>query len=80
MTVKDLIRDNDYDIIEWRVTLPEYLGGATTLVGYCKSMNGELISLDGDSYCQETEISHYLEWTSEDGEKCLTIIEAVEWL
>ena len=80
MTVQDLIKDKDYDIIEWRITLPESVGCGTTLAGYCKSVNGELISLDGDSYCQETEITYYLEWTSKDGEKCLTIVEDVEWL
>lgn len=60
MTIKDLIDNNDYDIIEWRVTLPESVGG-TTLFGYCKGVNGELISLDGDSYYSDTEIVHYIE-------------------
>lgn len=79
MTVQDLIKDKDYDLIEWRITLPESVGGGTTLFGCCKSVNGELISLDGDSYYLNTEIVHYLEWVSEDNEKCLTVVEEVEW-
>ena len=33
MTVKDLIKNKDYDYISWRVTLPEKAGGGDTFFG-----------------------------------------------
>ena len=66
MTVKDLIKNKDYDYISWRVTLPEEMGGGDIFIGCTRSENGKLISLDGDSYSEETEILEYKEWSDED--------------
>lgn len=76
MTVNDLIKDKDYDYIEWRATVPEKLGGGDIFTGVSKSINGELISLDGDSYSNNTEILEYEEWENpkEGIEHGLTVI------
>ena len=62
MIVADLIKEKDYDYIEWRSILPEKLGGGDIFTGSCKSLNGELVSLDGDHYSKETEVLEYEEW------------------
>ena len=66
MTVKDLISKKDYDWIGWRYTLPEDLGGGDMFFGVCKSVDGELISLDGDIYDENTEVLSYEEFTNLD--------------
>ena len=82
MTIGNLIEKKDYDYIEWRVTLPERHGGGDELFGCTKSENGKLISLDGDTYSEDTEIISYEEW--EDDEKGikngLTIVFEGEWM
>ena len=82
MTIGELIKDKDYDYISWRVTLPEKAGGGDTFIGESASKNGELISLDGDSYSKETEILRYEEWSDpEKGiENGLTVVYEGEWL
>jgi len=82
MTVGDLIKDKNYDYISWRVTLPEDLGGEDIFFGAAKSENGKLISLDGDSYSECTEIIGYEEWDNpEEGIKNgLTVIYKGEWM
>ena len=50
MIVKDLIKNKDYDYIEWRVTAPPQINEEDIFFGCCKSENGKLIPLDGDSY------------------------------
>ena len=62
MTVGDLIKNKDYDYIEWRAKLPESIGGGDTFFGSCISKNGKLISLDGDSYSKDTEVISFEEW------------------
>lgn len=81
MTVGDLIKNKDYDYISWRITLPEKLGGGDTLFGITSSKNGELISLDGDTYSKEIEVLSYEEWDNpEEGiENGLTIVYEGEW-
>lgn len=66
MTVKDLIQKKDYDYISWRITLPEKVGGGDTFWGCTSSKNGNLISLDGDTYDENTEILSYEEWSDEE--------------
>ena len=62
MTVADLIKHKDYDYMCWRIILPEWLGGGDTFMGATRSKNGELISLDGDTYCENREVLRYSEW------------------
>lgn len=63
MVIGDLIKNKDYDYIEWRATLPENLGGGDIFFGVSKSENGKLISLDGDNYSEDTEVFSYEEWS-----------------
>ena len=82
MTVKDLIENKDYDYISWRVTLPKDLVAGDTFMGASKSVNGELITLDGDTYCEETEVLNYEEWSNpEKGiASGLTIVVEGHWI
>ena len=82
MTVKDLIKNKDYDYISWRITVPERFGGGDTFFGSTKSVNGELIALDGDIYYEETEVLSYEEWdNSEAGIKNgLTVVFEGHWI
>ena len=64
MTIKDLIKNKDYDYISWRRISPEDIDGDDIFFGATKSENGKLISLDGDYYSENTEIISYEEWDS----------------
>lgn len=79
MTVRDLIDKKNYTYVEWRVTTPEYIIEEDMFFGYCEVINGELISGDGDTYDENTEVLRYEEWVNQDNELCLTIVEEVEW-
>lgn len=63
MTVGDLIKNKDYDYIEYRLTLPAQLHG-DIFAGVCRSENGELISLDGDTYSEDEEVIRWEEWSN----------------
>ena len=79
MTVKDLIAKKNYAYISWRVTLPKKVGGGDIFFGLCKSLNGELISLDGDTYSEDSEVVWHKEWV--DGVKTgLTVLVEGEWM
>lgn len=80
MTVSDLIKNKDYDYIEWRIMNPDRT--SDMLFGITASKNGKLISLDGDSYYEDTEIISYEEWSNsgEEIQNGLTIIFEVEWI
>lgn len=79
MKIKELIDKKDYDLIEWRITAPYDYEKKDMLFGHCKSENGVLISLDGDSYCEDSEILSYEEWSDGEVINGLTIVEEVEW-
>lgn len=64
MQVSDIIRNKDYDYIEWRIIMSK--DNSETFVGSSKSKNGQLISLDGDTYYEDTVIERYEEWTNFD--------------
>lgn len=64
MKVKDLIEKKDYDYIEWYVTPPNGLWQENIFFGISKSENGKLISLDGDTYSENTEVISYEEWNN----------------
>lgn len=82
MTIKDLIKNKDYDYISRRVTLPKKAGGRDTFFGCTRSENGKLIPLDGDSYDENTEIVSYEEWSDEEEgiKNGLTIVCEGEWI
>lgn len=79
MILKELIDKKDYDLIKWRITSPVGLEQPDMFFGYCKSENGKIISLDGDSYDENAKIIDYEEWSNEEVTSGLTIIEEVEW-
>ena len=79
MIVKDLIKDKDYDYISWRTTPPSGWGEASIFLGACKSKNGELISLDGDSYSEDEVVLGYEEWCNDNTKSGLTVIVEAEW-
>lgn len=82
MIVRDLINKKDYDYIEWYMTLPEDFGKSNIFFGISKSINGELISLDGDSYSEDETVVSYNEWSDDElGIKNgLAIIVETEWI
>lgn len=80
MTVKDLIKNKDYDYISWRVVAPDWFDESDVFIGACKSINGELIPLDGDSYSEHEEVIQFEEWSNERIENGLTVIVLEEWV
>lgn len=79
MTVFDLIKNKDYDYIEWRITLPENMGRGNTFFGSCESKNGKLISHDQDYYSEEEVIRHE-EWSNEKVKNGLTVVVKGDWI
>lgn len=82
MTVRDLIKNKDYEYISWRITLPESAGGGDTFFGCAASKDGELIPLDGDIYDEDEEVLSYEEWSQpEDNiQNGLTVVVQAEWM
>ena len=79
MIIRDLIKEKDYDYISWRVTAPAAVEESDIFFGACKSKNGKLIPLDGDSYCDDEVVLKYEEWSSEDIKNGLTVVVEAEW-
>lgn len=79
MTVKELISKKDYLWVGFRLTHPDIPGGI--FAGACKSVNGELIPLDGDCYDENEEVMEYGEFKCEeyDNAVCLDITIKTEW-
>ncbi len=79
MTIKDLIRNKDYDYVSYRLTLPD---GSDTFAGCFRSKNGEIHSLDGDSYNELEEVLYHEEWDmpEENIKNGLTVICKGEWI
>lgn len=79
MTVADIIKNKDYDYIEWRVIFP--YDDSDMFFGATQSKDGKLIPLDYDSYYEETEIISYEEWSELDKgiKNGLTIVYKGEW-
>lgn len=80
MTVKDLIKNKDYDYISWRVTTPPEWGEPDMFFGACKSVNGELIPLDGDNYYEDEVVVGYEEWSDDEIKNGLTVVIEAEWI
>lgn len=64
MKLAELIKDKDYDSISVYARVPQLPPDDPLFVGKCKSVNGELISLDGDSYSDQIEVLEYEEWNN----------------
>lgn len=57
MTLYDVVKEKDFSEIEVRLYGPN---GADDLFGFCSYVNGELKSLDGDSYSLDEEIDKWV--------------------
>lgn len=82
MTIGDLIKNKDYDYINYYLIIPDVNDGEPVFAGIFKSEGGKIISLDGDSYSEDEEVVEYEEWSnpSKGLEKCLTVVvEAEVW-
>lgn len=78
MTIQDLIAKKDYDSIDIRYVIPDVdpktlsfddeidIYTKTIFAGLCKSKNGTLISLDGDTYSPTQEVVIYNEFVDEE--------------
>ena len=64
MKLAELIKDKDYDNISFYARVPQLPPDDPLFIGVCKSINGELISLDGDSYSDQVEVLDYEEWNN----------------
>lgn len=80
MIVRNLIKDRDYNYIEWRITLPENMGGGDTFFGSCESKNGKLIPHDQDYYSEDEEVIRYKEWSNEKIKNGLTVVVKGNWI
>lgn len=69
-TIKDLIKNKDYDYVEYR----NWIYGENIFAGCFSSVKGKIVSIDGDAYDPEEKVIASEEWSSEDIEKGLTII------
>lgn len=67
ITVGDLIKNKDYDYISWRIKLDgedrDKVGEDDIFFGVCRSENGKLISMDGDTYSEDEVVISYEEWS-----------------
>lgn len=86
MQIKDLIKRKDYDYICWRIKLDEedmdILGEDSIFFGVCRSENGGLISMDGDTYSEDEEVLSYEEWSKPEKGimNGLTVVVTAEWI
>ena len=79
MTIGDLIKNKNYDYVEYRLTIPN---GSDIFAGCFKSENGEIIPLDGDSYSKNEEVLSYEEWNNPKKGVIsgLTVVVKGEWV
>ncbi len=62
LTIGDLIKNKDYDYVEYRITIPPIYETDSIFAGAFKTEAGKIISLDGDNYSPSQEIASYEEW------------------
>lgn len=75
MTIGDLIKNKDYDYVEYRISLPEVMAKEDSIFAGAFSVKaGKIISKDGDSYTPDEEVLNYEEWSEEDIPKGLTVV------
>ena len=79
MTLKDAVKNQDWDRIEYRLEFPEELGSGDTFYGECRYKDGELISLDGEFYSLEDEIARFRVAGSPEIGGLATLIVYVSW-
>lgn len=70
--IKDLIKDKDYDYIEYRIPSRESNDGE--FAGAFRVEDGKIISIDGDSYNEEERVYAAEEWSDNRYPHALTIL------
>ena len=75
-TIGELIKDKDYDYVSYRLLIPGYYDDESIFVGCFSAKNGEIFSLDHDTYSEHEEVIASEEWNMpEEGVKNgLTVI------
>ena len=75
-TIGDLIKNKDYDYVEYRVVIPSEDEPDDIFAGAFRTEAGKIISLDGDIYDQNKKVIESEEWSDiENGIKNgLTVI------
>lgn len=64
MTVGDLIKKKDYDHIVWYTHVTSI--NEDIFCGVSASKDGELISLDGDTYSEDSEVVAFGEFSNDE--------------
>lgn len=79
MTIKDLLK-KDYDYVVYRIKLDDKLayevGKKSIFAGIFQIKDGQIISLDGDTYNSDEEVIDYKEWSDATHKNALTITVA----
>lgn len=63
-TIGDLIKNKDYDYVEYRVTIPSADEQKDVFAGAFRTESGKIIPLDGDIYDQNKEVIKSEEWSN----------------
>lgn len=76
MKIRDLAK-KDYDYVVYRRKLDESLskevGQEAIFAGIFAIKDGEIVSLDGDTYSLDEEVVDYREWSDDKYKSALTI-------
>ena len=80
-TIGDLIKNKDYDYVEYKVTIPS-ADEQNIFAGAFRTESGKIIPLDGDIYDQNKKVIELEEWFDlENGIKNgLTVIVSGGWI
>ena len=62
-TIGDLIKNKDYDYVEYRIVIPSEDEPDDIFAGAFRTESGEIIPLDGDIYNQNKEVVESEEWS-----------------
>lgn len=63
-TIGDLIKNKDYDYVEYRVTIPSADEQKDVFAGAFRTKSGKIITLDGGIYDSDKEIIKSEEWSN----------------
>lgn len=67
-TIGDLIKNKDYDYVEYRVTIPSADGQDDIFAGAFRTKSGKIIPLDKDIYDSDKEVIKSEEWSNPEKE------------
>lgn len=64
LTIGDLIKNKDYDYVEYRVTIPSADEQKDIFAGAFRTESGKIIPFDGDIYDSDKEVIKLEEWSN----------------